>query len=57
MLGSRTIVVPQEVIATQQGIATVLQGFGASFLAGISCWEPLWVAIGAIADEEVPSRE
>jgi hypothetical protein len=51
------MVVPHEVIATQQGIATVSQGFDAPFLAGISCWEPLWVAIGAISDDEVPSRE
>jgi hypothetical protein len=51
----RTIVVPHDVIATQHGIATVLQDFGAPFLAGISCWEPLWVAIGATSDEEIPS--
>ena len=51
------MVVPHELIATQQGIATVLQGFDTSFLAGISCWEPLWVAIGATSDDEAPSRE
>jgi hypothetical protein len=30
------MVIPHEVIATQQGIATVLQGFGAPFSAGNS---------------------
>jgi hypothetical protein len=50
------MVVPQEVIATQQGIATVLHGFGAPLLEGNSWWELACFSI-ATPDGEVTLRE
>lgn len=57
-LAPRAIVVSHEVIATQQGIAADLQGFGCSLCwAGNSLLEPSWCGIAATPDPEMPPRE
>ena len=48
---SSAIVVPHDVIATQHGIAAVLQGFGCPlFCAGDPCCEAPWCDIAATPD-------
>lgn len=55
-LSRRATVVPHEFIATQQGIAADLQGFGCSLCCPGTLWsEPSWCDISAPPDpDEAP---